>query len=269
MDARQGLGKIFLASPLNPRDLAPLVKKQEVVKWDTEDGGLSATLDLRIGNIILQSSPLPEPDPKYMVQAIGEAIKKEGENLLNFDESMTQWQNRILSLRKWRPQDRWPDVSLNTLLQTNAEWLSPYLIDVRKPAQLKKLDLIKILRQQFDYEKQHRLDKLAPTHIKVPSGSRVRLNYRADGLAPVLAVRIQEIFGMKSTPTVNEGRTTILLHLLSPGYKPVQITDDLENFWASTYFEVRKELKGRYPKHVWPDEPENEPAIRGVKPRKK
>jgi ATP-dependent helicase HrpB len=268
MDARQGLGKIFLASPLNPQDLAPMVKEQEVIKWDTEDGGLSATLDMRIGNIVLKSSPLPDPDPKHLVQAICDAIKKEGEQLLNFDERMMQWQNRILCLRKWRPEGRWPDVSTLTLLQTNSSWLSSYLVDIKKPSQLKKLDLVDILTQQLEYGMQQRLKKLAPSHLTVPSGSIIKVNYRADGLAPVLAVRIQEIFGMNKTPTVNEGRTMILLHLLSPGFKPVQITDDLEHFWKETYFEVRKELKGRYPKHVWPDDPGTEPAIRGVKSRK-
>jgi ATP-dependent helicase HrpB len=269
MDARQGLGKIFLASPLNPRDLAPLVKEQEVIKWDTEDGGLSATLDMRIGNIVLKSSPLPEPDPKHLVQAICDAIKKEGEQILNFDKEMTQWQNRVLSLRKWRPQEGWPDVSTATLLQSNGSWLGSHLSDIRKPGQLKKLNLVDILTGQMDYNMQQQLKKLAPAHLTVPSGSKIKMNYRADGLAPVLAVRIQEVFGMNMTPTVNGGRYSILLHLLSPGYKPVQITDDLENFWKSTYFEVKKELKGRYPKHVWPDDPGSEPAIRGVKQRKK
>jgi ATP-dependent helicase HrpB len=269
MDARQGLGKIFLASPLNPRDLAPLVKEQEVIKWDTEDGGLSATLDMRIGNIVLKSSPLPEPDPKHLVQAICDAIKKEGEQILNFDKEMTQWQNRVLSLRKWRPQEGWPDVSTATLLQSNGSWLGSHLSDIRKPGQLKKLNLVDILTGQMDYNMQQQLKKLAPAHLTVPSGSKIKMNYRADGLAPVLAVRIQEVFGMNMTPTVNGGRNSILLHLLSPGYKPVQITDDLENFWKSTYFEVKKELKGRYPKHVWPDDPGSEPAIRGVKQRKK
>ena len=265
MDAREGLGKIFMASPLNPKDLAPLVKEQEIIKWDTEDGGLIATKELRIGSIILQSKPLPEPDEKHRVQAISEALKKEGEQLLNFDEQVTQWQNRVLSLRKWQPQENWPDVSTPALLITNSEWLSPYLVDIKKPAQLKKIELVTVLQHHLTYDKQIDLERLVPSKITVPSGSAIQINYRADGMPPILAVRIQEIFGLAETPNVYEGRKPVLLHLLSPGYKPVQITDDLKSFWNNTYFEVKKELKRRYPKHVWPDDPWKEQAIRGVK----
>ena len=265
MDAREGLGKIFMASPLNPKDLAPLVKELEIIKWDTEDGGLIATKELRIGNIILQSKPLPEPDEKHRVQAISEALKKEGEKLLNFNEQVTQWQNRVLSLRKWQPQENWPDVSTPALLITNAEWLSPYLTDIKKPAQLKKIDLVTVLQHHLTYDKQTELDRLAPSNITVPSGSSIQINYRADGMPPIVAVRIQEIFGLSETPKVNNSQKTVLLHLLSPGYKPVQVTDDLNSFWSNTYFEVKKELKRRYPKHVWPENPWSEQAISGIK----
>lgn len=265
MDARDGLGKIFMASPLNPTDLATLVKEQEVIKWDTEDGGLIATKELRIGNIVLQSSPLPEPDEKHRVQAISEAIKKEGEQLLDFNEQVTQWQSRVLCLRKWRPLENWPDVSTATLLMTNNEWLSPYLTDVKKPVQLKKINLVTVLQHHLRFDKQAVLDQLAPAKLSVPSGSKIEINYRADGMPPVLAVRIQEVFGLAETPKINDGKTPVLLHLLSPGFKPVQITDDLKSFWSNAYFEVKKELKRRYPKHVWPDNPWKEQAIRGVK----
>ena len=265
MDARDGLGKIFMASPLNPTDLALLVKEQEIIKWDTEDGGLIATKELRIGNIILQSSPLPEPDETHRVQAISEAIKKEGEQLLDFIEQVEQWQNRVLSIKKWRPNEGWPDVSTTTLLTTNTEWLTPYLTNVKKPAQLKKIDLVTVLQHHLSYDKQAALDQLAPSKLSVPSGSKIEIKYRADGMPPVLAVRIQEVFGLAETPKINDGKTSMLLHLLSPGFKPVQITDDLKSFWSKAYFEVKKELKRRYPKHVWPDNPWQEQAIRGVK----
>ena len=268
LDARGGLGRIFMASPLNPKDLAPLVKEQEVVKWDTEDGGLIATKDLRIGNIVLQSKPLPEPDEKHLTKAITDAIKKEGEQLLDFTDEVVQWQNRILSIRKWRPQQSWPDVSTPALLMSNEEWLTPYLLGVKKSSQLKKIDLIQVLTQHFLFDRLPELKKLAPAKLEVPSGSNIQINYRADGLAPILAVRIQEVFGLEETPKVNGGKIPVLMHLLSPGFKPVQITDDLRSFWNNAYFEVKKELKRRYPKHVWPDEPWNEPAIRGVKRKK-
>ncbi len=267
MDARDGLGKIFMASPLNPKDLAPLVKSQEVIKWDTDEGGLIATQDLRIGSIILQSTPLPEPDESHRVQAICDALKKEGEQLLDFNEEVTQWQNRVLSLKKWRPNAGWPDVSTSTLLITNNDWLSPYLNDITKPAQLKKIDLATVLQHHLSIDKQEALKRLAPAKLHVPSGSQIEIKYRADGMPPVLAVRIQEVFGLAETPTVNKGKTSVLLHLLSPGFKPVQITDDLKSFWSNAYFEVKKELKRRYPKHVWPDDPWKEQAIKGVKKR--
>jgi len=265
MDARDGLGKIFMASPLNPTDLAPLVKELEVIKWDTEDGGLIATKELRIGNIVLQSTPLPAPDETHTVKAISDAIKKEGEQLLDFSAQVVQWQNRVLSLKKWRPNDEWPDVSTTTLLMTNNEWLTPYLVDIKKPVQLKKLDLVSILQHHLSFDKQTDLDQLAPAKLHVPSGSKIEINYRADGMPPVLAVRIQEVFGLAETPKINQGKNPVLLHLLSPGFKPVQITDDLKSFWSNAYFEVKKELKRRYPKHVWPEDPWKEQAISGVK----
>lgn len=265
LDARDGIGKIFMASPLNPKDLMPLVKEQEVVTWDTEEGGLQATLDMRIGNIVLKSTPLPEPDETHLIDAICDAIKKEGEQLLNFDAAVIQWQNRVLSLRKWNPQENWPDVSTPTLLYTNKEWLAPYLDKVKTPQQLNKLDLKEILQYSLTHEQQQKINKLAPTKIEVPSGSSITIDYQKNGTAPVLAVRLQEMFGLADTPTVNEGRNGLLLHLLSPGFKPVQITSDLKSFWNNTYFEVKKELKGRYPKHVWPENPWEEQATNRAK----
>ncbi len=269
LDARDGMGKIFLASPLNPKDLAPLVKEQEVITWDTRQGGLIASKDLRIGNIVLRSMPLPTPDESRLTQAISDAIKKEGEQLLNFDENVIQWQNRILSLRKWNPHENWPDVSTPTLLLTNSEWLSSYLSNIKKPEDLKKINLAEVLYHHLDWEKQRILDRLAPKQIEVPSGSKINLVYSPKGDPPVLAVRLQEVFGLTDSPTVNEGKIPVLMHLLSPGFKPVQITADLKSFWDNTYFEVKKELKRRYPKHEWPDNPWKAEAIRGVKRRQK
>ena len=269
IDARDGMGKIFMASPLNPKDLAPLVKEKEVITWDSEDGGLMAKLNLCIGNIVLKSTPLPDPDPSHLVSSIIDAIKKEGEQLLNFSEEVKQWQNRVISLRRWNPTQDWPEVSTPSLLQTSATWLSPYLTDVKKPEDLKKIKLKEVLQHSLTFEQQKLLNQLAPAHIEVPSGSKIKLQYRDNGEAPVLAVRIQEVFGLSETPTVNQGDKSVLMHLLSPGYKPVQITSDLKSFWADTYFEVRKELKRRYSKHVWPDNPSEEPATRFAKRRKK
>lgn len=267
VDARDGMGKIFMASPLNPKDLAPMVKEQEIITWDTRKGGLIASKDLRIGNIVLKSTPLPEPDESQLVKAISDAIKKEGERLLDFNEEVIQFQNRVISLRKWRPQDHWPDVSTPTLLMTNYAWLASYLNGIKKPEDLKKIKLADVLYHSLDWEKQQALRELAPDRIEVPTGSKIIIIYSAKGDSPVLAVRLQEVFGMAETPTINEGKTTMLMHLLSPGFKPVQVTSDLKSFWNNAYFEVRKELKRRYPKHEWPDDPWKAQPIRGVKKR--
>ncbi|MEM9894729.1 MAG: ATP-dependent helicase HrpB [Bacteroidota bacterium] len=271
LDARDGMGKIFMAAPLNPKDLATRVKEVEVVKWDTEDGGLHATKDLRIGSIVLKSMPLVDPDYSRLEEAITEAVKEEGRQLLNWNEEVEQLQNRVKSVKKWlRSSDSvasaaWPDFDTNYLLMTNAQWLGPYLREVKKPADLRKIDLHTVLLHCLDFEQQKQLQELAPAKMVVPSGSSVKIMYRENGEAPVLAARIQELFGMASTPSVNAGQQPLLIHLLSPGFKPVQVTTDLENFWRETYFEVRKELQGRYPKHYWPDDPTTAEAVQGVR----
>lgn len=261
MDLRDGLGKIFLASPLNPKDLITLVKEQEVIVWDTRKGGLIANKELRIGNIVLQSKPLTSITEEQRIQAISKAIQQEGENLLNFDENMEQLQNRILSLRVWNKNENWPDVSKEELLQTNLTWLQFYLKDIKKTEDLKKIDLAEALLHSLEYEQQQSLNQLAPAKIEVPSGSKINIRYFPNGAAPVLSVRLQEVFGLENTPALNNGKTSLVLHLLSPGYKPVQITSDLKSFWNKLYFEVKKELQRRYPKHAWPDDPWKASAV--------
>jgi len=255
LDMREGLGKIFLASPINPRDLLPMVKEQEVITWDTRKGGLIATKDLRIGSIVLQSKPLVAPNHDLVKEAVSKALKTEGEALLEFDEQMAQLQNRVLSLKKWNPSEDWPDVSTSHLLEINGEWLGDFFGSVKKVDELKKISLSVGLKNYLGWEKQQLLDVLAPAKIAVPSGSDIRVEYFANGATPVLSVRLQELFGLSDTPLINNRKTSVVLHLLSPGYKPVQVTSDLRSFWDNTYFEVKKELKRRYPKHSWPEDP--------------
>jgi ATP-dependent helicase HrpB len=268
IDTRDGLGKIFMASPLNPKDLLPLVKEREVITWDTRKGGLIATKDLRIGSIVLQSKPLAAPSEENLVAAICTAIKNEGEALLNFDEAFTQLQNRILSVCKWNQNKDWPDVSTDELLLNNMDWLEFYLPKVKRPDDLKKINLSEALLQYLTWEQQQTLNTLVPAKINVPSGSNIGIEYLANGETPILSVRLQEVFGMADTPTINNGKTPLVLHLLSPGFKPVQVTSDLRSFWNNTYFEVKKELKRRYPKHAWPDNPWTEKAVAKGGPRK-
>ena len=268
LDARDGVGKAFLAAPLNPADLSPFAKETSRIIWDTKQGGIVATNDLRLGSIVIGSSILSAPNEHVITETICTAVRLEGKQLLNFTDAVEQWQSRVLSLRHWRPNDNWPDVSTSTLLQQPEHWLLPYLTGVRKVDDLKKINLLDILHHSLDFEKQQALDKLSPPSIQVPSGSIITLRYSTLGEPPVLAVRLQEVFGLIDTPYISDGHTPVVLHLLSPGFKPVQVTSDLRSFWQTTYFEVRKELKRRYPKHAWPENPLGAQAVRGV-PRKK
>jgi ATP-dependent helicase HrpB len=220
---------------------------------------------MRIGNIVLKSTPLEDPDESHLIKAITQAIEKEGRQLLNWTEEVEQWQNRVLCLKKWNPSQAWPDVSTETLLLTNSEWLSPYLSNIKKPEQLKKINLLEVMEYSLTQVLQKEIKKLAPTKIQVPSGSNIKLAYPSNGTSPILAVRLQECFGLLKTPLINGGKQNVLMHLLSPGYKVVQITADLESFWQNAYFDVKKDMKSRYPKHSWPENPLETQAVKGVK----
>jgi ATP-dependent helicase HrpB len=173
-----------------------------------------------------------------------------------------------MSLRHWRSEEPWPDVSDDGLLRNIEQWLAPFLEGISKQAELERLDLAVILGTLLPWELQSKLDRLAPVRMEVPSGSAIRIQYQPDGAPPVMEVRLQEMFGLLETPTVNEGRTRMLLHLLSPGFKPVQVTQDLKSFWSTTYHEVRKELRMRYPRHSWPEDPWTAEAVRGAVKRR-
>jgi ATP-dependent helicase HrpB len=261
MDARDGLGKIFLAAPLNPKDLLPMVKEKTTLFWDIRKGGLQASKDLRIGSIVLKSTPIKDVNFEQVNQAIISVLQTDGKQLLNFDEHTTQLQNRILSLRCWNPEEAWPDVSTSALLSGDLAWLMPFADAARKNDDLKRINLSEAIKSILSWEQQQQLEKLAPEKIPVPSGSTISIAYFENGDAPVLSVRLQEVFGMADTPKLNDGKIPIVMHLLSPGFKPVQVTRDLKSFWDNTYFEVKKELQRRYPKHAWPDEPWEAKAV--------
>ena len=261
MDLRVGLGKIFLAAPLNPKDLLPMVKEQDTIVWDTRKGGLLANKELKIGSIILRSNPLAKPNEELRVIAICKALEKEATSLLNISENFTRLQNRILSLRVWNKEEAWPDVTSEKLFANAKTWLVPYLTTIREPEDLKRVDLAEALLNSLEYEKQIALNKLASATFEVPSGSKIAIEYFVNGAAPALSVRLQEVFGLSDTPTLNNGKIKVNLHLLSPGYKPVQVTNDLKSFWNKLYHEVKKELQRRYPKHAWPEDPWTATAV--------
>lgn len=267
VDAREGMGKIWLAAPLNPKDLAPMLKTREVLEWDRKKGGLIAHSEIRIGAIILGKRPLQKFDKSMAKEAILEAIAEEGKLLLDFNEEVEQLIYRLQFLKKWNLDQDWPNWTVVSLCETAKDWLDPYLNNISKNEDLKKLDLIQILIHSLTFEQQQLLDELAPNKISVPSGSQIAIEYKSEGETPLLSVRLQELFGLLETPKVNRGKNPVLIEMLSPGYKPVQLTQDLKSFWANGYFEVKKELKRRYPKHEWPEDPISAEAVRGVKRR--
>lgn len=268
LDAGTNEGKIFLAAAFDANDLYELAEERQTVSWDKERGMVIGAIEKRVGNLILETKGIKKIDDAQRIQVICDMIRENGLKILNWNESQEDFQARVLSLRAWRPNDNWPNISNEHLLNTLEEWLSPYLIKINKLSELQKLDLTQILHSILPWELSQKLDKLAPSKMEVPTGSMIKLAYFNDGSKIEMAVRLQEVFGLFETPTVNEGKNKILLHLLSPGYKPVQITQDLKSFWEKTYFEVRKELLSRYPKHHWPENPLTAEAMRGPKKRK-
>lgn len=267
LDAGGGEGKVFLAAPLHPQDLREHAKEQVLVRWDDEREMVVAARERRIGPLVLESRPVAIADENQRLTVLFAHIREKGLRILGDPVIRDELQARVLSLRAWRPADSWPLLIDEYLLETLEDWLTPFLNNITKESELNKLDMYAILMSILPWELQQSIDKLTPVRIEVPSGSMIKINYNKAGSAPVVEVRLQEMFGLAETPTVNEGRTKVLLHLLSPGFKPVQVTQDLRSFWETAYHEVRKELRMRYPKHHWPEDPWTAEAVRGARKR--
>jgi ATP-dependent helicase HrpB len=263
VDAGKGEGRIFLAAPVAEQDLLALATDHESIAWDTDRGMVVGALERRIGQLVIETLPLPAGHEEQKRAVVCEAVRREGTTLLDWTEEIKAWQARVMSLRAWRPQESWPDVRTENLLVHVDEWLSPYLDGISKRSDLQRIDLKPALEGILPGDLRASLQRLAPSFIEVPSGSYIRLNYFEHGQAPVMEVRLQEVFGLLETPVVNDGKVKVMLHLLSPGYKPVQVTQDLHSFWSTTYKEVRKELRLRYRKHSWPEDPWTARAVRG------
>lgn len=257
LDAGTDEGRIFLAAPVRTEDLKPFARSVDVVGWDARAGALVARRERRIGEVVLESELLKTIPEEQRLAILVQVVRSERLEVLSWTEAVRQWRARILSLRTWRTGEDWPDVSDAHLLETLETWLPPWLGGVSRLEDFKRLDLMAILEALLPWNLQTRLEELAPTRLEVPSGSKVRLEYSPDGSPPVLAVKLQELFGLADTPAVNEGRNPVMLHLLSPAQRPIQVTQDLRSFWENTYPEVRKELRGRYNKHPWPEDPWN------------
>lgn len=240
------------------------IRTETVVSWDDREQRVVGHRLESLGSIHLAAGTVV-PAPAQALPVVIGAVRASGLALLPMNDAVRQLQGRLQLLRGVFPEREWPDVSDATLLVSLETWLMPHLGGVTSARKLAQLDCAAILRQGLDYRQQRELDDLAPTHLAVPSGSRIRIDYA--GEVPVLAVKLQELFGLAIGPAVCGGRVPVLLHLLSPAGRPIQVTRDLRGFWDGSYQQVKKELKGRYPKHPWPDDPWSAVPTRRVKSR--
>jgi ATP-dependent helicase HrpB len=276
LGSRQGQReeRIYLAADFDPAlfdsVLAEQVRVVDQLDWDEREGVLRAERQRKVGELILSREPLTGLDESARTQALVNLVRRKGLELLPWTPELRQWQARVALLRQLdlssKEQSEWPDVSDAALLKSLEQWLMPYLGKVSRLSHFANLDLSSIVHNLLPWPLPQRLDELAPHHLSVPSGSSIRLDYSEQ--PPILAVRLQELFGLAETPRIAGGRQVVKLHLLSPARRPVQVTQDLANFWRSTYAEVKKDLKGRYPKHYWPDDPLVAEATARIKPRK-
>ena len=276
LGSRQGQReeRIYLAAEFDPALLDGVLSEQvsvvDQLDWDEREGVLRAERQRKVGELVLSREPLTGLDEASRTQALVNLVRRKGLELLPWTPELRQWQARVALLRQLyvsnQGQSEWPDVSDAALLAGLEDWLGPYLGRVSRLSHFANLDLSSIVHNLLKWPLPQRLDELAPQHIKVPSGTSVRLDYSEH--PPILAVRLQELFGLADTPRIAGGRQVVKLHLLSPARRPVQVTQDLANFWRSTYAEVKKDLKGRYPKHYWPDDPLVAEATARAKPRK-
>jgi ATP-dependent helicase HrpB len=261
--------RIFLAAPIAAAEIEELygdrIVQEEIVQWSDRDGAVLARWRRRLGALILDDKPLASPDPEKRRAAMLDGVRRLGLGALPWTDDLVKWRQRVAFLR--RLDESWPDFSDVALLATLQDWLAPFLDQVSRRDHLSRIDLGAALKALLPWDKQRALDRLAPTHVEVPSGSRVAIDY-ANPEEPALSVRLQEMFGLVDTPRIADGKVPLTLHLLSPARRPVQVTRDLASFWVNGYPAVKAELKGRYPKHHWPEDPlVAEPTAR-VRPRR-
>ena len=270
-DAREA--RVFLAAPISlaeiEEDFAAQIETVAVLGWNARAEQVEAKTQRKLWSLVLEEKPLKNPPAEAVAAAMIEGIRGMGLDALPWTDAARNLQARIAFLRRAGDASHdWPDLSDDALLAGLEDWLAPYLVGKTRRTHLAGLDLHDALLARLDWKARQALDELAPTHLTVPSGSRVPLDYRS-GEVPVLAVRLQEMFGATDTPRLAGGRVQVLLHLLSPARRPLQVTRDLKGFWEGSYRAVKAEMKGQYPKHYWPDDPlQAEPTAR-AKPRQR
>ncbi|MEO8560437.1 MAG: ATP-dependent helicase HrpB [bacterium] len=256
LDGQRPHARILLAAPIERAELdrlfADQVERDELVSWNDTSGVIAVLRRERLGAIVLRETSVLDADDSIVADALLGELTRGVSLRMRWSVEAQRTRERLAFLHA--KLEDWPDVGEAGLLESAREWLLPHLAGLRRRSQIDELDLSALLLARLNWQQRARLDELAPTHFEVPSGSRIRVDYR-DPSTPVLAVRLQELFGLEATPFVGGSNVPLTLHLLSPAYRPVQITRDLAGFWRGSYFDVRKELRGRYPKHEWPDDP--------------
>ncbi|WP_097459572.1 ATP-dependent helicase HrpB [Mangrovitalea sediminis] len=269
LDGQAREARVFLAAVVDIAGIeatqAERIRERDLLSWDGSTRSVRASRRRELGALVLEEKPLPQPAPEQVLAVLLEALQSMGAEALPWEPAVRQWQARVMLMRSLEP-DQWPDVGDQALMETLESWAGPFLAGMTRLDQVAKMPLQAALSALLDYPAQQRLAQAAPSHIEVPSGSRIAIDYLADQ-GPVLAVKLQEMFGLGESPRIADGRVALQIHLLSPARRPVAVTRDLASFWVQGYPQVRKELRGRYPKHPWPEDPWNAPAQRGTKRR--
>jgi ATP-dependent helicase HrpB len=269
LDGAEREARIFLAAPLSraalERTFASNIVSRCRVSWDARERAVQAVEERVLGALVIDERATSQPDAELTARALLAGIRELGLEVLPWERDTRALQARVRFVAALpKEQGKWPDLSDSGLLSAAEEWLAPRLAGMTRIQHLARLDLRAALENRLDFAQRRRLEQLAPTHLAVPSGSRIRIDYlEAD--APSLSAKVQELFGMGATPRIGGGEVAVLIKLLSPAGRPVQVTRDLASFWGTGYAQVRKELKGRYPRHDWPEDPRSARASRGVR----
>ena len=270
LDGNRSGARVYLAAPITESEIiqhhGQRIQTTDEVFWNHQKGRVEAKTRTGIGALVLEEKECRDISPEMITRAIIGAIESRGLDALPWDKKAKSLQVRVNFLREHAGMDALPDFSKTSLLDSLESWLAPFLHGIKSMKALRQVDLHAALMAQIPFELQRKIDDLAPTHLPIPSGVRVPLDY-GNGEPPVLAARIQQLFGLTETPKVAGGKVPVLCHLLSPASRPMQVTKDLASFWKNTYPEVKKDLKGRYPKHPWPDDPLTALATNRAKPR--
>ncbi len=263
--------RIYLAAPVTRAELEDVfaadIADVDEVRWDGRAEAVQASRQRRLGALVLEDKPLRDANTDLLQAAMIEGVRAMGMAALPWSDGAKALQARVNFLRKACPEDAWPDMSDGALTEALEIWLGPYLSGVTRRAHLTKVDVNEALRSLLPWPLPNKLDQMAPTHLAVPSGSHIAVDYDCDG-GPALHVKLQEVFGLSDTPTVAGGRAPVTLHLLSPARRPLAVTRDLRSFWSNVYPQVRGEMRGDYPRHNWPENPMTAVAtVRTLKPR--